>query len=175
MINPSTGHEEDNQTNYLSTVQLNLLLVPTLQAKKCSATSLRPLTIVMSDLTGVAQFAQQDAGLLLNALKDTSGKWKWELRERYGTSKLLGQLFTGEIASRVPPPVAMINAGRPGMCSGCGLSRDATAARLRPPIAIHFDIWDRPAAAGAHVVVDAALKKGEESHGEVIDFGRIRP
>ncbi|KAF3766675.1 NAD(P)-binding protein [Cryphonectria parasitica EP155] len=174
-INPSTGNEEDIQTNYLSTVLLTVLLLPTLQAKKRSPESPGRLTIVSSDTAGMTHFVERDADPLLGALKDTSGKWKWDMQERYGTSKLLGQLFLTELAKRVPTSVAIINAGSPGLCAGSGLSRDAAGTFLRFPLAIYFGIFGRKSAVGAHVVLDAALKKGEESHGEVIDFDKIRP
>lgn len=174
-INPSTGNEEDVQTNYLSTVLLTLLLLPALQAKKRSPTTPGRLTIVSSDTAGMTKFVERDADPLLAALKDTSGKYKWDMQERYGTTKLLGQLFLGELAKQVPPSVAIVNAGSPGLCSGSGLARDAAGTFLRFPLAIYFGIFGRKPAVGAHVILDAALKKGEESHGEVVEFDKIRP
>lgn len=174
-INPSTGQEEDIQTNYLSTVLLTVLLLPTLQAKKRSPDAPGRLTVVSSDVAGMTHFVERDADPLLPTFKDTSGKWKWDMQERYGTSKLLAQLFLTELAARVPPSVALINAASPGLCSGSGLSRDAAGTFLRFPLAIYFGIFGRKAAVGAHVILDAALKKGEDSHGEVIDFDKIRP
>lgn len=174
-INPSTGHEEDIQTNYLSTALLTVLLLPILQAKKRSPTLPGHLTIVSSDVAGMTQFVERDADPLLSALKDTSGKWKWDMQERYGTSKLLFLLFLTELAKRVPSSVAIVNAAYPGLCSGSGLARDADDKFMRFPLAIYFGIFGRKPAVGAHVILDAALKKGEESHGEVIDFDRIRP
>lgn len=174
-INPSTGNEEDIQTNYLSTVLLGALLLPVLQAKKRSPTSPGRLTIVSSDTAGMTSFAERDADPLLAALNDTSGRWKWDMQERYGTSKLLGQLFLAEVAARVPPTAVVINAGSPGLCSGSGLARDAAGTFLRFPLAVYFGIFGRKPAVGAHVILDAALKKGEDSHGEVIEFDKIRP
>lgn len=179
-INPSTGHEEDVQTNYLSTALLAILLLPHLHAKKRPSASgdgaAGHLTIVSSDTAGMVHFAERDADPLLAALKDTSGtKWKWDMQERYGTTKLLGQLFLTELASRVPPSVAVLNAASPGLCSGSGLARDAAGTFLRFPLAVYFGVFGRKAAVGAHVILDAALKKGVESHGEVIEFDKIRP
>ena len=174
-INPSTGHEEDIQTNYLSTSLLTLLLLPILQAKKRSPMSPGRLTVVSTDVACTTQFVERDANPLLAALDDTSGKWKWDMQERYGTSKLLYLLFLTELTKRIPPSVAIVNAAYPGLCSGSGLARDADGTFMRFPLAIYFGIFGRKAAVGAHVILDAALKKGEESHGEVIDFDRIRP
>lgn len=178
-IVPSTGHEEDVQTNYLSTALLALLLLPTLARaakKKGRAPAPGRLTVVSSDVAGMTRFAERDADPLLAALRDTSGRWgAWDMQERYGTSKLLAQLFLAELAMRVPPSVAVINAASPGLCAGSGLARDAAGTFLRCPLAVYFGIFGRRAAVGAHVVLDAALKKGEDSHGEVIDFHKIRP
>lgn len=174
-INASTGQEEDIQTNYLSTALLTLLLLPTLQAKKRSPDSPGRLTIVSSDVAGMTSFPERNEDPLLPAFKDTSDRWKWDMQERYGTSKLLTQLFLGDLAERVSPSVAIVNGASPGLCSGSGLSRDANGTFLRFPLAIYFAIFGRKAAVGAHVILDAALKKGEDSHGEVIDFNKIRP
>ncbi|KAG8164066.1 hypothetical protein KVR01_005984 [Diaporthe batatas] len=174
-INPSTGNEEDIQTNFLSTFLLAILLLPTLQAKKRSPTEPGRLTIVSSDTAGMTHFVERDADPLLAALKDTSGKWKWDMQERYGTSKLLGQMFLAELATRVPPSEVIINAGSPGLCSGSGLARDAAGTFLRFPLAVYFGLLGRKPGVGAHVILDAALKKGEDSHGEVIEFDKIRP
>lgn len=174
-ISPSTGQEEDIQTNYLSTVLLTLLLLPPLQAKKRSSDQPGRLTIVSSDVAGMTSFPERNEDPLLPAFKDTSDKWKWDMQERYGTSKLLTQLFLGDLAQRVPPSVAIVNGAMPGLCSGSSLSRDADGTFLRVPLTIYFGIFARKAAVGAHVILDAVLKKGEDSHGEVIDFNKIRP
>lgn len=174
-INSSTGHEEDIQTNYLSTVLLTLLLLPALQTKKRSPNSPGHITITTSDVAGMTQFVEQDANSLLEALRNTSGKWKWDMQERYGTSKLLAQLFLHELAKRIPSSVAIINMGSPGLCSGSGLARDTAGTFLRFPLAIYFGIFGRTPVVGAHVILNAAVKQGEDSHGEAIDFDRIRP
>ncbi|KAH8681931.1 hypothetical protein BX600DRAFT_505562 [Xylariales sp. PMI_506] len=172
-INASTGHEEDIQTNYLSTALLTTLLLPTLQAKRRSPTTPGRLTIVSSDVAGMTKFAEQDADPLFAALDDP--KAKWDMQERYGTSKLLGQLFLAELARRIPPAVAVVNAASPGLCSGSSLARDAQGTRLSFPLMIYFGIFGRKAAQGAHVILNAALTQGEDSHGQCIDFDRVRP
>lgn len=116
----------------------------------------------------MTSFAERDAVPLLAALKNT--KAKWDMQERYGTSKLLTQLFMTELARRVPPSVAVVNGASPGHCSGSGLSRDAAGTFLSFPLFVYFGIFGRKAAVGAHVILNAALKQGDESHGEVIDF-----
>ncbi|KAI3395248.1 hypothetical protein diail_1601 [Diaporthe ilicicola] len=135
-INPSTGNEEDIQTNFLSNYLLAILLLPVLRAKKPSPTEPGHLTIVSSDTAGMTSVVERDADPLLAALMDTSGKCKWDMQERYGTSKLLGQMFLAELATRVSPSEVIINAGSPGLCSGPGLSRDAAGTFLRFSLAV---------------------------------------
>jgi NAD(P)-dependent dehydrogenase (short-subunit alcohol dehydrogenase family) len=169
----STGHEEDIQTNYLSTMLLTILLLPTLKAKRRSPTTANHLTIVSSDTAGMTKFVEQDADPLLAALDNPHAQW--DMQERYGTSKLLGQLFLVELAKRIRPSVAIVNMVNPGLCSGSNLARDAEGTFLKFPLMIYFGIFGRKSAVGAHVVLNAALKQSEESHGQMIDFDRIRP
>lgn len=171
-INKSTGHEEDVQTNYLSLVLLLILLLPVLKAKNM-ARSPGKITIVSSDAAGMSKFQEQDADPLLPALDDKAANW--EGQERYGTSKLLGQLFLAEIAKRIPPSVAVINGACPGLCRSSGLARDAQSSMIRYPLGIYFWLFGRVPSVGARVVVNAAVKQGTVSHGQVIDGGRLRP
>ncbi|KAI3331321.1 hypothetical protein F4824DRAFT_292440 [Ustulina deusta] len=171
-INPSTGHEEDIQTNYISLVLLLTLLLPTLRAKKSTALPGK-ITIVSSDTSGMTKFKERDADPLLGALDDKTAPW--DMQERYGTSKLLGQLFLTEVAKKISPPVAIINAACPGLCHSSGLSRDAHDSALKYPLAIYFRLFGRAPAVGARVVVNAATSQGEASHGQVVDGDRLRP
>ncbi|VUC36374.1 unnamed protein product [Clonostachys rosea] len=174
VINERTGHEEDIQTNYLSTVLLTLLLLPTLESKKRASSLPGRLTIVSSDMSGMTKFVEQDADPLLVAL-DNPDAYKWDPFERYGTSKLLGQLFLAELATHVSSSAVIVNAANPGLCHGSSLSRDAEGALYKAAMALYFGILGRKSAVGAHVVVNAALKQGGDSHGQVIDGNKIRP
>lgn len=104
-INPTfspTGFEEDTQVNYLSTALLTILLLPILKAK-----SSRPpgrLTIVSSDSAAWAKFNEKLADPLLPAFKAPFSPGQWDMKERYFTSKLLGQLFVSELARQIPLP-----------------------------------------------------------------------
>ncbi|CAH0053839.1 unnamed protein product [Clonostachys solani] len=176
IISELTGHEEDIQTNYLSTVLLTLLLLPTLESKKRASNLPGRLTIVSSDMSGMTKFAEQDGDPLLATL-DKRDAYKWDAFERYGTSKLLGQLFLAELATHVSPSAVLINAANPGLCHGSGLSRDVEGEGIayRAAMGLYFHILGRKPAVGAHVVLNAALKQGEESHGQAIDGNKIRP
>lgn len=175
-INPSTGHEEDIQTNYLSTFLLLFLLLPVLKAKRRPHMPPGRLSIVTSDVAGMTPFPESAADPLLAALDDTSNSlYKWDPQERYGTSKLLGQLLLGEVARRVPSSVAIINGAQPGLCKGSSLARDADSVIMKLGIAVYFGIFGRKLSTGAQVVLDAVLNQGGDSHGEVVDGGKIRP
>jgi NAD(P)-dependent dehydrogenase (short-subunit alcohol dehydrogenase family) len=175
IISELTGHEEDIQTNYLSTVLLTLLLLPTLESKKRAANLPGRLTIVSSDMSGMTKFVEQDGDPLLATLDNRDAKW--DAFERYGTSKLLGQLFLAELATHVSPSAVIINAANPGLCHGSGLSRDVEGEGIayRAAMALYFGLLGRKPAVGAYVVMNAALKQGEKSHGQAIDGNKIRP
>ncbi|CAJ2505666.1 Uu.00g130600.m01.CDS01 [Anthostomella pinea] len=171
-INLSTGHEEDIQTNYLSLVLLLILLLPTLKASNTMA-SPGKVTFVSSDTASETKFKERDANPLLPALDDKTAKW--DAQERYGTSKLLGQLFLTEITKRIPPSVAIINGACPGLCHSSSLARDAQDSMLKYPLSIFFRLFGRAPSTGARVIVNAAAKQGELSHGHVIDGCKLRP
>lgn len=60
-FNASTGHEEDLQTNYLSTIPLVLLFVRLLKDQRDSTTVPIPgrIVVVSSDVAGWAKFPQR--------------------------------------------------------------------------------------------------------------------
>ncbi|KAK6956969.1 hypothetical protein Daesc_002251 [Daldinia eschscholtzii] len=170
-LNPTTGHEEDLQTNYLSTVLLILLLLRIL--KKSYATS-DPLVfspgrivVVSSDTAAWAKFNERNDVPLLEAF---GNKDKWSEIDRYATTKLLGQLFVAELAKRVQPSMAIINCANPGLCYGSALARELGTAA-----AIVVRLFGRSSAVGARTLVNAAVKQGERSHGQYVEDCQLRP
>ncbi|KAJ0383133.1 hypothetical protein COL922a_011107 [Colletotrichum nupharicola] len=87
--NPSTGHEETLQVNYLSTVLLAILLLPVLKAKRKPEGDPAHLTIVNAALTLAASFPNRDAKPLLPSFEDP----KIFSSETYNSSKLLAHMF----------------------------------------------------------------------------------
>ncbi|KAK0634892.1 hypothetical protein B0T17DRAFT_481232 [Bombardia bombarda] len=172
VINPATGHEEDMQTNYLSTALLVLLFIRVLSTKNAPA-SPGKIVMVSSDTAGWTTFAERDADPLLPAFDDKTAKW--DMQMRYGASKLLGQLFLTELARRIPPSVAVVNAANPGFCYGSGLTRDAKGTLLGYVVDAYARIVGRSSAVGARTLVDAAVRKGRESHGQYVEDGEIGP
>ncbi|KAL8794099.1 MAG: hypothetical protein Q9195_003284 [Heterodermia aff. obscurata] len=82
---------------------------------------------------------------------------KWEMTERYGTSKLLGQLFLVELSKRVDPTAALLTCCNPGMCHGSGLSHELPAV-ARIAMWLLQRIVGRNCAVGARVLAPLIYK-----------------
>lgn len=181
-INESTGHEEDVQTNYLSTMLLLLLFVRIFESRKTptereeASPSPPQITVVSSDTAAWAAFHQQRSSSILAALDDAAAPgFKWDMMERYGTSKLLGQLFITELVKRVKSTLAVINLANPGLCHGSGLTRDGKGTWTGRFSDGAVRLIGRPPEVGMRALVDAAVVKGVESHGMYVEDGEIRP
>lgn len=170
-FNPSTGFEEDVQTNYLSNVLLMTLLLPILKEK--SRTNPARLVLVSSDTAAWAQFTERNSRPILAAFKTKSHKWS--MQERYGTSKLLGQMFLTELAQRVPASVITLDATNPGFCYGSELARGGKGTFLGFLFGIFARLVGKPLRIGARTIVHAAAGFGEEVHGQYIEDGLMRP
>lgn len=94
--------------------------------------------------------------------------------ERYGVSKLLGQLFLVELAAHVNSNNVIINMVDPGWTKGTGLARE-----LPGPLVIVLKgvmaVAARPVDRGAATYVDALLGHGKESHGCFLMNNEIAP
>lgn len=168
-INPSTGHEDGVQTNYLSAALLAILLLPILQEKN-SAQDPGRFVLVNSDTAAWAQFKERDSDSLLVALDKPEN---FRNDERYSTTKLLGQLFLTELTRRVPSSIAVINCVNPGLCSS-SLSRDFTGLN-GIMYKLNLRVFGRTSEVGARALTDAAVNHGAESHGQYIEDGKLQP
>ncbi|KAI1124430.1 NAD(P)-binding protein [Nemania abortiva] len=170
-LNPTTGHEEDIQTNYLSSVLLLLLLLGifknSISTADPSQSSPGRIVLVSSDTAAWAKFDERNQEPLLAAFDDR--KPKPDMLERYAVSKLLGQLFVTELAKRVTPSIAIVNCANPGLCYS-GLQRELGMA-----MAISVRIIGRSPAVGASRLVHAAVALDESSHGQYVEDGKLRP
>lgn len=170
-LNPTTGHDEITQVNYLSLALLTILLLPVLKTKNTPQDPGR-LAIVSSDTAAWTPFLEKSSKPLLPAFDKPEF---FNNQNRYMTSKLLGQFFLSELVKRVPPSVAVVNAPNPGLCYGTGLMHDWDGSMLR------FIIWGFQrvlgwsAAVGARALTDAAVKHGVESHGQYLEGGKLQP
>lgn len=168
-LNPSTGHEEMVQVNYLSLALLTVLMLPILQHK--SSSSPGRLVNVNSDVASWAKFKERGSVPLLAAL---DRKADFDNMDRYYTTKLLGQLFLSELAKRVPPSVAIVNAPNPGLCRS-GLQRDFDGTIAGFLFGIFKRLFARTVDIGARSLTDAAVKHGADSHGQFLEDCKIQP
>jgi NAD(P)-dependent dehydrogenase (short-subunit alcohol dehydrogenase family) len=171
VFHPTTGYEEDVQINYLSNMLLITLLLPILVDKKRSTTPGR-IVLVNSDMSGWAKFEERSASPLLPAFKQKTANW--DMSERYGTSKLLGQLFLVELTKRVASSIVTVTCCNPGMCYGTALSHEGPAI-ARGAFWVIQHIIGRSCSVGARTYVHAAVTLGEEAHGQYVEDRTLHP
>lgn len=165
----STGHERTMQINFYSTVLLAILLLHTMKAKKTNQ-PLR-LTIVNSDMSRMCKIPNLQEVPLLPTFDDE--KW-WSPQDRYGQSKLLGQLFLVRLAEHVSSNDVIINMVEPGFTKGTDLLRHASGISGAIFRTLNATMA-HPAEAAALTYIDAVVVKGKESHGCVIDKCQVGP
>ena len=139
-----TGHETMIQVNYLSTVLLAVLLLPILKAKGQSH-----LTVVSSATTRQQTFPNRDVRPLLSSFDDTSIT-PFDTN-RYGMSKLLGQMAFERIAEYVDPKDVIITLVEPGWVKQTGLYRNIPFL-VKPILSLIIAICGRPVDQGMSFV-----------------------
>ncbi|GKT49708.1 short-chain dehydrogenase cctT [Colletotrichum spaethianum] len=164
------GHEEMFQVNYLSTVLLTILLLPILKSKKVDGKAGR-LTIVNSGSTFGARFPEHDKVPLMPALDDEKN---FDLTDRYQTSKLLGQLVITKLVEHVHKEDVVVNLVDPGLCKGSGLHRHLNIG-LRVIFGAIKGVTGRSLEQGASTYLDAAVVRGDETHGSYLMDWKIYP
>lgn len=169
-INENTGHEEAIQVNYLSPALLTILILPILKGKNPPSQPGR-LVIVNSDVASWPKFKERVSVPLLPALDKKSS---FDSQDRYYTSKLLCQFFVSELAKRVPASVAIVNAPNPGLCKSA-LYREYDGTLAGFLFGIFKGILGRTVSVGARGLTDAAVKHGQECHGQYLEDCRIQP
>lgn len=167
----STGHEESLQVNYLSTVLLATLLLPSLKDKSPTGTPGR-LSIVSSGTVLFTSFSNSQQRPLLKSFDDP--KTSHPGLDTYGATKLLGHMFVYKLVDYVSAEDVIVNLVDPGMTRGTGLNRDLpkVVAAIAQPLL--FGIA-RSVRDGASSYLDATITKGKESHGCFIMDWEIRP
>ena len=174
VMNPSTGHDEIVQVNYLSTALLAILLLPVAKALRKNQEQPTRITLTLSEVAAWASFPVGKDVPILAAL-DAPGKAAENTADRMFTSKLLGQYFISKLASRVPATVAVINSASPGSVHDSQFNREIDKT---PTGAIVKRILRRvanTAAVGARMMTDAAVHHGEETHGQFLSFQKLVP
>ncbi|KAL7944095.1 hypothetical protein V8C42DRAFT_346451 [Trichoderma barbatum] len=167
----STGYETCVQINYLSSVLLMTLLLGALKSNRGSHPG--RLVLVSSDTAAWVNFKERNSRPILATFKEKAEKW--DMQERYGVSKLLGQFYLTELAKKVPASVVTIDAVNPGFCYGTALTRDGDGTLTGLIVNGVRRVVGKPTAVGALSIVHAAVSFGEEVHGQYTEDGEIRP
>ena len=168
---PSTGHEECLQVNYLSTMLLALLLLPTLKAKRAPGGPPARLTIASAALTLAAKFPNRDADPLFPSFDDPK---RFDRQENYNSSKLLAQMFLWKLVDHVSADDIILNLADPGWCKGTELVRDVKGP-LRLLVKLFGATTGRTPKVGASCFVDGMVNKGKESHGCFLMSWQVHP
>ena len=166
-----TGHEENLQVNYLSTMLLTVLLLPIMRAR---ASPDRPgrISIVTSGTVLSAKFANRSSVPLLKSFDDP--KTGLSGLESYATSKLLGHMFVYKLVDYVSRDDVVINLVDPGGTKGTSLGRDLPKIVQTIVLPVAGSI-SRTVEDAAHIYLNAAVSRGKESHGCFIMDAEIRP
>ncbi|CAK7229000.1 hypothetical protein SCUCBS95973_007069 [Sporothrix curviconia] len=175
----ASGHESTMQVNHWGTSLLTLLLIPIIKEKTNAAGSppTKPpvITVVNSVMAHLCKFPNKAMRPLLPTFDDDALS-PFDANDRYGVSKLMGQMFLLELCERVQPvngnPV--INMVDPGLTKGTNLARDLTGV-IRFFAQGFFKAAGRPVARGSATYIDAVLAKGPESHGCFLMNNKIAP
>ena len=172
--NPSTGHEEALQVNYLSTALLAILLLPVLKIKSPQDRPGR-LSIVSSGLALHSQFTNRDAVPLIPSFDDSSS-WNGlsAASERYAVTKTMEMMLALKLSQYFAAGDVVVNAVDPGFTAGSGLHRDI-ALPLRLFLKVFSSFIARSPEQAAWTYVDAIAVKGSESHGSFIMNWEIYP
>ncbi|KAI0146757.1 putative short-chain dehydrogenase [Pestalotiopsis sp. NC0098] len=170
-LNPSTGHEDNIQINYLSNVLLTILLLPVLKSKRSVQQQPSRVVFVSSDAAPWTDFPEQDAQPLLPAF-DVPGTMN--MTNRYYTSKLLQQFFVAELGKRIPASVAVITASTPGLVYGTNALKELPGLGGRIQRGLVHIIGYSPEV-GARQLVDAAVNHGDETHGQYLCSQKLKP
>jgi NAD(P)-dependent dehydrogenase (short-subunit alcohol dehydrogenase family) len=169
---PNTGHEENLQVNYLSTILLATLLLPILKSKSPQETPGR-LSIVTSGTTLFTKFSNSQQSPLLKSFDDVKTAPAPGI-QTYGATKLLSHMFLYKLIDYVSADDVVVNLVDPGATRGTGLGRDwpKILAILVTPIMVALA---RTVTDGASTYLDATIVKGKESHGCFLMDWEIRP
>ncbi|KAF4499907.1 hypothetical protein FAGAP_3908 [Fusarium agapanthi] len=166
----STGYEEGIQINYLSNILLLISLLPIIK-KNTPAGETGHICLVSSDTAARAKFEERTSKPLLPAFKKPMKTW--DMGERYGMTKLLGQLFLTALSKRVPS--VTLSCANPGLCGGgSDLAREATGI-LRLAHKIQCLLLSRTCAVGARTIVHSITTLHRQAHGHYVEGDKIQP
>ncbi|KAI2776502.1 NAD(P)-binding protein [Daldinia loculata] len=174
-FNSTTGYEEDIQVNYLSNALLTLLLAPIMTEKKTGNAPGR-IVLVSSGIANATKFNEKESNPILPAFKKKMEP-KWLFKERYGTSKVLVQMFVAELAKQVPSSAVVVTVANPGFCHGSEIIRDGEGRFVGYLYKTMMATVGRPCSVGARIYVHAAVSPmlDETVHGQHVEDAALRP
>ncbi len=189
------GYEKALQVNYLSTALLAFLLLPILRRNRTASTSYETLTpprliFTSSDAhynapLSYAKIPGYDApsdnetatsakiGSDDPVLSYLANPANYDKYTRYLDTKLLLLLFARQLAAQTPSSTCTISSVHPGFIS-TRLFRDANAMNWISQFWPIRRLISRTVEQGARVMVNAAVVKGEESHGKYMSESKVR-
>lgn len=168
----STGHEETLQVNYLSTMLLAILLLPSLKAKRPANGPPARLTIVSAALSLAAQFPERDRVPVLEAFNDPK---LFTNDQTYNSTKLLAHMFLWNLVDYVSANDVIVNLADPAWCKGTEIAREVSGVGMRLAVKLFGATTGRSPKVGASCFVDAIVNKGPESHGCFLMSWKIHP
>lgn len=167
----STGHEENLQVNYLSTMLLTVLLLPILKAKRVPGVAPTHLTIVNSMLSLGVTLSNRNETSLFQSFDNPQN---FSAVQQYNITKLLAHMFLWNLVDYVSADDVIVNLADPAFVKGTGLLREVPV-----PIRMGMRAWGaiagRTPQVGASCLVDAMVSKGKESHGCFLMSWGIHP
>ncbi|OTB01942.1 hypothetical protein M426DRAFT_74871 [Hypoxylon sp. CI-4A] len=159
------------KVNYLANALLTILLLPIIR-EKTAGRSPGHISIVSSDQGAWCKFNERTSDPLLAAFKRPAPTWSGA--ERYGTSKLLQQLFVAELSRHISPSVVTLSTSNPGFCDGSDLARE-TSGEFRILYKVQIFLLGRAAAVGARTLVHAVATLGTKPHGQYVEDAKVQP
>ena len=168
----TTGHEEMLQINFLSTMLLLVLLLPTLKLKHTQDPGSEPprVSITNAALSLIAKIPNRKARPFLPSFDDPE---QFNAQEHYNSSKIMAHMFLWKLVDYVNAEDVIVNLADPAWVRGTSLSRDVSGpAKLGMKL---FEVTGRTPEVGASCLVDALINQGEESHGCFLMSWKIHP
>lgn len=172
IVNTSTGHDEIIQVNYLSTALLAVLLPPVAKPVRHNQPQATRITLSLSEVAAWARFPVGKDVPILAAL-EAPGQLAENTNDRKFVSKRLGHYFVNALAKQVSPSVSIINAASAGSIHDSQFNRDIDKTPAGPVVRMVLRRVGNSSAVGARMIKDAAVRHGEETHGQFLSFQKL--
>ncbi|PVH96447.1 dehydrogenase [Periconia macrospinosa] len=153
-----SNHEMNVQVNHIGTSLVSLLLIPKLQASARKINAPARLTLVGSEGQFWCSFKEHSAPNVIERLDEQAAFPP--AMERYYTTKLMTQLWTAELASRVTSDEVVITTVNPGLCASSLHRHDSSGA-----LNFFLKIFAWTSEQGGHCLAHAATHGTSYVHG----------